>query len=168
MAVGWIDIVVNNTDSAWHLKSVDDRHNGALKGGGDHFELDDKGFHQIRPRTQYDADWCGIPWYHQGKHYKSISKDKEKEVIFYTSWKDGKNWIMFEEGDTRRPLGRLQAPETDFHCYLRFELNDVIIDIVNDDGSTQKALTQIFDEVKGWIEVLAPLLAAKIKSASSK
>jgi hypothetical protein len=33
MAVGWIDNIFNNTNSEWCLKSVDDRHKGALEAG---------------------------------------------------------------------------------------------------------------------------------------
>jgi hypothetical protein len=34
MAVGGIDNMFNNTNTAWYLKSVDDRHNGALEAVG--------------------------------------------------------------------------------------------------------------------------------------
>jgi hypothetical protein len=107
MGVGWIDNIYNNTDKEWCLKSVDDRHNGAIfRDGRRLFELDDRKYHSLSPHTQFHAEWCGIPWYYQGKHYKAMSADQQSNVQFYTSEMDKKNNIIFLNGQTGEIIGR--------------------------------------------------------------
>ncbi len=159
MGIGWIDRVYNNSGTSWYLKSVDDRHNGKLKGAGTSFKLDDAKFHVLKPRTSYTADWCGIPWYYNGKHYKAISKGENSGVLFYTSENEGSNWIVYEELNKGRRLARQKAPKrSDFHCNLRFEDTGFFIDIVNNNAfSGENALYQIYSETKGWVKVLEPI-----------
>ena len=164
MAVGWIDKVYNNSRNTWYLKSVDDRHNGALDGGGSRFTLDDAKFHKIAPKTQYAAEWCGIPWYYQSKHFKVLSKDQKSGIAFYTSEIGDGNWIIYEEISTGRKLARQSVPKSsDFHCHLRFEAGSVFIDIVNNNAfSGENAAYMIYSEIKGWVEVLMPAIATMI------
>ena len=166
MGVGWIDRVYNNSGTSWYLKSVDDRHNGALAGAGASFKLDDANFHALKPRTHYTADWCGIPWYYNGKHFKVLSKDNKSGVIFYTSEIGGDNWILYEELNTGRQLARQAVPKgSDFHCNLRFEDAGIFIDIVNNNAfSGENALYQIYSETKEWVKVLAPEIAKAVAS----
>jgi hypothetical protein len=170
MAIGWIDRICNNSGSSWYLKSVDDRHNGALKGGGASFTLDDANFHVLNHHTQYTADWCGIPWYYQGKHFKVLSKDQKRGVLFYISEIGADNWIIYEELNTGRQLARQAAPKgSDFHCNLRFEDTGVFIDIVNNNAfSGENALYQIYSEIKEWEDVLAPVVAEAIAGKLSE
>jgi hypothetical protein len=168
MAVGWIDNIFNNTNTTWYLKSVDDRHNGALEAGGARFTLDDQTFHAVKPRTHYRTDWCGIPWYYQGKHFKALSKDQKTGVLFYTSEMGGGNWIVYEEIGTGRQLARQAAPQgSDFHCNLRFEEAGVYIDIINNNAfSGENAIYQVCSETKEWVKVLGPMIAAAIQAAA--
>lgn len=149
MSVGWIDNIYNNARSTWYLKSVDDRNNGALAGS-----------------TRYHADWCGIPWYFEGRHYKVISQDSKNGVLFYTSELKGRNWIVYEQLNTGRQIARQAVPTgSDFHCNMRFEPDGVFIDVVNNNQfSGEKAALQIMGEAKSWVKALAPIFAAAIQA----
>src|ERR1700712_3822979 len=165
MGVGWIDNIYNNTGSTWFLKSVDSGHNGAIQpDSGPQFTLDDGNFHGLTGNKHFHADWCGIPWYYQGKHFKAFSLDQSKNVQFYTSQVAGKNWIYFLDGVSGNILARKEAPKVDFHCNLRFEGAGPEIDIVNDDGSTQEVLNQIYTEAKSWATIAASVLGTLLKT----
>jgi hypothetical protein len=168
MAVGWIDKVFNNTGTTWFLKSVDDQHNGVLKSDNASFQLDDAQFHEIKPETQYGADWCGIPWYFQGKHYKALSKDQKTGIVFFTSEIGAENWIIYNEIVTGRSVARQSAPKgSDFHCNLRFEDEGIFLDIVNNNAfSGENAVYQVYSETKEWVKVLLPAISAAIKAAA--
>ena len=167
MGVGWIDNIYNNTDSNWYLRSVDSSHNGAIQpDGAAQFTLDDGRFHALSPHRHFHASWCGIPWYYQGIHYKAFSVDRVANVQFYTSQVEGNNWIYYLDGVTGRVLARQQAPKVDFHCNLRFEDSGPALDIVNDDGSTQEVLAQIYTELKSWATIAASVLGTILKSKS--
>ena len=167
MGVGWIDRIYNNTGIEWQLQSEDDRNNGLVKkvGGGGQFDLHDKKWHVLSPNTRYTAEWCGIPWYYNGIHQKNMSTDQQNVAEFFTSWRDGANWIYYRDVQTGREIGRQQAPRDDFHCYMRFENDGNYIDILNDAGNVTETLTQIYDEVKGWVQIIVPVLAAAIQAA---
>jgi len=167
MGVGWIDRIYNNTDLEWQLKSVDDRHNGAISRDGRRlFTLDDRNFHALSPQSRFTAEWCGIPWYYNGQHFKAISTDQQRNVEFFTSDVAGKNWIYYKDGLTGRDIGRQEAPRVDFHCWLRFENDGNYIDILNDAGLVQETLTYILNEARQWVQALAPILAAAVKARS--
>jgi len=168
MGIGWIDNIYNNSSSTWHLKSVDDRNNGALSGGGTSFTLDDQNYRALRGITPFKADWCGIPWYFEGKHFKVISQDRKKGALFYTSEIGGDNWIVYEELNTGRQIARQSVPQgSDFHCNLRFEEAGVFIDVVNNNAfSGENAVYQILSETKDWVKVLAPIIGAAIQAAA--
>jgi hypothetical protein len=167
MGVGWIDNIWNNTDSQWFLRSVDSSHNGAIQPDvGAQFVLDDGHFHAFNPRMHFHASWCGIPWYYQGSHFKAFSVNQSDNVQFYTSYVDGKNWIYYLDGLTGHILARTEAPQIDFHCNLRFEDSGPVIDIVNDDGSTQAVLNQLYTELKSWATIAASALGSLLKSKS--
>ena len=170
MGVGWIDNIYNNSRSTWYLRSVDARHNGALSGGGQDFALDDGEFHPLAPGTHYKADWCAIPWYHKGDHFKAVSRDRREGVLFYTSEVDGGNWIVYEELHTGRQVARQAVPKgSDFHCTMRFEPGGVFMDVVNNNAfSGENALYQVLSEAKEWVQVLAPVLGEAIKGRSAK
>lgn len=173
MGIGWIDNVYNNVGNNWYFKSVDARHNGALTTGSGwsqkRFTLDDGRFKTLASRTRYRADWCGIPWYYAGRHYKVFSRGTSGGVRFYTSELDGKNWIMYDEERTGRQVARQAAPKgSDFHCNLRFEPGGPVIDIINNNAfSGENALFMIYNESKEWVKVLLPavmsLLGGKAK-----
>lgn len=168
MSVGWIDNIYNNSGTVWHLQSVDDRHNGALSGGGSQFTLDDGGYHALASGTHYKADWCGIPWYFEGRHYKVISQDQIHGVLFYTSQIGDAHWIIFEELNTGRQLARQAVPNgSDFHCTMRFESTGLFIDVVNNNAfSGENAVYQLMLETREWIAVLAPVLGEAIKASA--
>lgn len=159
MGVGWIDNIYNNSSSKWYLKSKSDRHNGAIQGSGSSFLLDDAQFHAIESGQAYKPEWCGIPWYYQGKHYKVISKDQKRGVLFYTSEIGPDNWIMYEELGTGRVIAKQKAPKgADFHCNLRFENNGFYIDIVkNNEFSGENALFLIYQD-RQWMHSTAPVV----------
>ena len=166
MGVGWIDRIYNNTDLQWLFQSIDDRHNGAIKNSltGAQFTLDDRQFHALNPRTRFTAEWCGIPWYYNGQHFKTMSTDGSRTAEFFTSDVEGKNWIYFKDGQTGRDIGRQQAPRVDFHCWLRFENDGNYIDILNDAGLVQETIAYVLNEARQWVTALAPILAAMVKA----
>jgi hypothetical protein len=167
MGVGWIDNIYNNTGSDWFLRSVDSSHNGAIQpDGGSQFTLDDGNFHTLSSNRHFHANWCGIPWYYQGSHFKAFSMNQADSVQFYTSQVDGNNWIYYLDGHTGHILARQQAPKVDFHCNLRFEDSGPAIDIVNDDGSTQEVLAQLYTELKAWATIAASVLGSVLKAKS--
>jgi hypothetical protein len=168
MGVGWIDRIYNNTDLQWQLRSIDDRNNGLVKKDGvRQFDLEDKQWHPLSARTAYTAEWCGIPWYYNGIHYKNMSTDLQNVVEFFTSWRDGANWIYYTNPQTGMEIGRQQAPKDDFHCWLRFQDDGNYIYIVNDAGNVTETLVQIYTETKEWVKVLLPVLAELLKAAAS-
>lgn len=157
MGVGWIDNIFNNTDRHWFFQSVDDRNNGALSGGSSNFTLDDRAYHKLSPHTHYTADWCGIPWYYSGKHYKVISPDEHDGVKFYTSQNGAKNCIVYEELQTGRQRILQHVPGGDFHCNLRIENEGFFIDVVNNhEFSSDNALYLILGKTEEWLKYLAP------------
>jgi hypothetical protein len=168
MAVGWIDNLFNNTVHPWYLKSVDDRHNGTLTSGSHRLVLDDGGFHKLSPKTHYSADWCGIPWYFQGKHSKVLSKSGRAGARFYTSELGKENWITFEESETGRSIARQSVPKgSDFHCNVRIEDSGIFFDVVNNNEfSAENALHQIYSETKEWVQIAMPAIAAAIAGAA--
>ncbi len=170
MGIGWIDNIYNNTVQNWYLQSIDDRNNGELSGGGyPNFKLDDKQFHQLRPRTHYHADWCGIPWYYNGQHYKVFTIDRTKNAVsFFTSEVGDKNWIMFQDVINGQEILRQAVPKgSDFHCTMRFEDNGVYVDIVNNNAfSGENALYQIYNELKQWVRVVATIMGATLKKSA--
>lgn len=169
MGVGWIDNVYNNTDKQWYLKSLDDSHNGAIsRDGRQLFTLDDHAYHGLSAHTQFHADWCGIPWYYQGRHYKAMSSDQQRNVQFYTSDVEGKNWIYYLDGLTGNIIGRQQAPRVDFRCNLRFETTGNFIDIVNDSGNVQETVAFLYNEFKQWVQIGLGAFGATIKGKSDK
>lgn len=170
MGVGWIDNIYNNSSSIWYIQSVDDQHNGALSGDSSSFKLDDGEFHPLQPGTHYAADWCGIPWYYAGKHFKVISQDRSGKVQFFTSELEGGNWIIYQEMDNGHRIARQAVPKgSDFHCNLRFEPEGIFIDVVNNNAfSGENALYQVMTETKDWIRALAPVIAEAIKAKASR
>ncbi|SFH69215.1 hypothetical protein SAMN05421678_1294 [Actinopolymorpha cephalotaxi] len=166
MGVGWIDDIYNNTDARWYLRSVDSSHNGSLAGGGTSFVLDGGAYHSLAPRTHYHADWCGIPWYYNGQHFKAMSSDMRQNVQFFTSQVDGKNWVYYTNGVTGATIARQEAPKVDFHCRLRFEADGNYLDIINDDSSTQEAVTYIYTELKTWAQMAMSALGGILKKNS--
>jgi hypothetical protein len=170
MGVGWTDNIYNNSSAVWYFQSVDDRNSGALSGGGSHFTLDDRKYHALKPGTGYKADWCGIPWYFEGKNFKVISQDQRRGVLFYTSEIGASNWIIYEELNTGRQVARQAVPKgSDFHCNLRFEPAGVFVDVVNNHAfSGENALYQVLSETKDWMKALAPVMAEAIKSSTAK
>ena len=149
---------------------MDDRHNGALSGGGTHFTLDDRNYRALQPGMHYKADWCGIPWYFEGKHFKVISQDQRRGVLFYTSEIGGSNWIVYEELNTGRQVARQAVPKgSDFHCNLRFEPTGVFFDVVNNNAfSGENAVYQVMSEAKDWLTVLAPIMSEALKTSAAE
>ena len=156
MGVGWIDRVYVNTSGSWNIKSTDDHNNGALRGGGRSFDLNDRRTHQLKGKTMYSADWCGIPWYYQGKHFKTISKSSSGDDAceFFTSEIKDKNWLMFYNKRTGKEVARQEVPKgSDFHCFLRFEEDGVFFEIVNNhEFSAENAVFVILGAVKKGID----------------
>jgi hypothetical protein len=166
MGIGWVDRIYNNTSRQWYLQSVDDRHKGLLKeqGTNKEFNLDGGAWIVLRPNTRYNAEWCGIPWFFNGKHYKAFSTDKRSVVEFFTTEIGDKNWIYYTD-EKGREIGRQEAPKSDFHCYLRFENDGNFTDILNH-GVPIETLTQIYNEFKEWVKVAISILGATVKSKS--
>jgi hypothetical protein len=171
MGVGWIDSIYNNTDQPWWFASADSSHNGRLVRLSDHwsFTLDDRQYHQIDPRTQYWAQWCGIPWFYQALHYKSLSINQDNNVRMYTSQTAGVNYIVYEDGKTGRVVGRQEVPKNvDFHCRLRIEDDGNFIDVLNDDGTTREATVEVYNEAKEWVKVVISILGLLVGKAGGK
>ncbi len=168
MSVGWIDNIYNNGRTIWYLKSVDDRNNGALAANGTNFTLDDHEYHALAGESHFHANWCGIPWYFEGKHFKVISRDRQKGVLFYTSEIEGQNWIVYEELNTGRQIARQAVPTgSDFHCNLRFEADGIFIDVVNNNAfSGENAAHQILSETKEWVKASAAIISAAIQDSA--
>jgi len=169
MGVGWIDRIYNNTGLEWQMQSIDSRNNGAIRSWPENkqlFDLHDQKFHILSPAAEFRGDWCGIPWYYNGKHYKSLTADQEHFVQIFTSHVEGRNWIYFVDGKTGRDIGRQTAPDVDFHCYLRFEDSGIFIDIKNDDGTTADVLAFLYDETKYWVQVAISIFGGSVKKAA--
>lgn len=162
MGVGWIDDIYVNTDHDWYISSVDDRNNGKLTHNQETIELDGGQVHAIKGDTHYHAEWCGIPWYYQGKHYKTFSKDNVKTVQYYTTEVEGGNYILYIDKDSGREIARQSVPDDgDYHCKLRFEADGIYIDVVNDPKfQPQYYFLQNGDWIPTAIETIAKLLLA--------
>lgn len=174
MGVGWIDNIYNNTQTTWYIKSIDDHHNGVISNGSTDFTLDNGQYHPLQKDSHYSAKWCGIPWYFEGTHYKVISQNQKSGVLFYTTEREGRNWIRYEEiNETGRPTGRLVAlqsvpKDSDFHCKLRFEASGIFIDVINNNELTaENVLYKIMTKAETWVEATAPIIAAKIQASAS-
>lgn len=166
MGVGWIDNVYNNSDRSMWIRSIDSSHNGTLtsSNGNNHFALDDGKFHELKPHTHYKANWFGIPWYYQGKHFKSYSADKT--INFYTSQIGNQNYIIFLNETNGQELLRQKAPTgSDFHCNLRFENVGTEIDIVNNNPfSGENAGLEIYNQYKEWVKDAASVAASAVSA----
>ncbi|NJK31323.1 MAG: hypothetical protein HC927_02285 [Deltaproteobacteria bacterium] len=175
MGIGYIDNIYNNSKTSWHIRSVDDRHNGVLTTDGEEFTLDDGAFHEIAANTHYHGSWCGIPWYFEGRHFKQFARDNNKKrgTRFYTSQLSDENWIIYEDAATGRQVARQKVPNNqDFHCNLRFEDEGVFIDVVNSNQFTaENMLVQILEQGKWVVEQvinIAGLIAGEKKESSDK
>ncbi len=135
MAVGWIDTIYVSTNHNMYMSSHDSSNNGVLNGGlGSPIELDNF-LKVIAKDSQYHADWCGIPWYHNGIHFKIISKDDSPDsgVKFYQSEINHKNWVVWEEAKTGKEIARQTVPSAfDYHCKLTIADNSILLEIIND------------------------------------
>ena len=158
MPVVWIDEIYNNSNSVWHLQSVDSTHNGAvLLNGQKVAELDSGDFHDLAPHTHYHAEWCGVPWYWKGEHFKCVRRNTQGIQIFAAE-DGGKNWIRFHEAATGRPLARLEVSKnTDTHVFLRFEDDGVFIDVV---ANANPYFEQFVDSTKDFAAAAAAVVAA--------
>jgi hypothetical protein len=153
MAVGWIDTIYNNSDSHITFGSRDDQNNGVLQEGpGSPLELSKN--QRVAPKSRYHAEFCGIPWYFQGKHYKMLSMNKEipPGVQFYQSEIEGNNWIIFEDMQTGRRIARQRVPNVDYHCNLILNNDDVLIEVVNDQSVSWEQFMQAYDEFGKWVD----------------
>ena len=169
MPIGWIDVVANNTDRECQLKSVDDFHNGRLVNGSESLELDGGAYRLLRANTVYNAQWCGIPWYYSGLHYKSFKNLEGKDIFFYQSQVDGTNSIMFEYGSTRRHIARIAVSKAaNFHCYMRYEEDGVFFDINNDDGTTVEALQYFENQLVKWVPIALKALGILLGKGGGK
>ncbi|WP_339749585.1 hypothetical protein [uncultured Rubinisphaera sp.] len=140
--VGWIDNIYNNTDETWYFRSVDSQNNGKV---GDQ-EMNGGGWITLKPNTKYHAEWCAIPWFYQGKHYKSFSLDKAKIVNFYTTENGGKNWIEFENDKTGETIARQQIPDNDFHAKMIIDETGPRFELTNNQYSTENTLREVLKE----------------------
>lgn len=153
---GWIDRIYNNTNRDWYIKSVDDRFNGKLKehGGGEVIELDGGQWHRLKKNTRYNCEWCAIPWYWEGKHYKLLSgvASKAHYVECFTSSVEGKNWVYYMDA-TGDEVARQKAPNNDaFRLWLRIDDEKCLFYIVNDTGGIIDTLIQLHTELNKWID----------------
>jgi hypothetical protein len=166
--VGWIDSIYNNTARQFKMRSVDSEHNGAISNDrGEKFALDDQKWHAFAANNRWHADWCGISWYFRDLHYKELSINDKTSFRFYQSQVDGKNWVIFRDGPTDHPIGRQEVPKTaDYHCVLRVENNGIFLDVVNDDGTTQEVLAEIYDQTKYWVHESLGALGTVLMAAA--
>jgi hypothetical protein len=166
MGVGWIDNIYNNTGGMIEIKSVDARNNGNVIGPVGGGELDGGAFRKLHPRTHYSADWFAIPWYFQGKHYKAFKSATCPEVRFYASQIGTQNFIIFEDPKTGKNIARQSVPyQQDFHCTMRFDLDGVYIQVVNNHSFT--AETAVFEVMKEgkWVADTAVAVAGIVMAA---
>lgn len=122
MGIGWIDTINNNSSTEWKLQSYDDRNNGkisAITGPEYSADLDNKNTVILRPNSRYQAEWCGIPWYFAGKHYKLLKPADGAGVQLFTSERDGGNWILCFDNKTGQEISKQAVPKgRDYRCTL--------------------------------------------------
>lgn len=183
---GWIDKIINNTNVAYYIRSHDRIHNGRLhpitaqgvRTADPSIELDGKQWHYLAAGQHYLGEWCGVPWYHEGKQFKCLSRypqgtqaGREKHVQFWQSERGGQNWIEWANGENQlRSVSQL-VNDGDYHCFLYIEYvnpeGEVVsrfdrtpgvdkvrfrIEIKNQQYSGDKALEAVFDGAKWIIE----------------
>ena len=168
MGVGWIDKIYNNSGQDCHIRSVDSSHNGVIRDEHSSRNLDGGPWHLLSPGQQYRADWCGIPWYWQGQHFKSLTFDVDgtARTNFFASQIEDKNWIVYYDETTGEPIGRLQVPKVDFRVWLRLYPDKIVFDVVNDSGPTWEALADLYDAAKFWVPIALDALGAVLKKTA--
>lgn len=169
MGIGWVDTVYNNSDKIIKIRSIDECHNGTLKNkndGNDHFDLHDGDFHELKPQSKYTAEWFGIPWYCQGKHFKTYTADCT--INFYMSNIGRQSYIRFVKDSNGQELVRIKVPSgCNFNCNMRFENDGVWIDIVhNHSFSTEYERGNLYNASMEWAEVGVSVAARAISAFS--
>jgi hypothetical protein len=121
MSVSWITGIYNNTNTTFYMWAVDDNHLGVFKNeSGQQVGTNDNGaVLTIGPRARLNADWCGIPWYADERHYRAVSthrKDASKALLMWQSKKQS-DGITLLNGDRMTEIARITFGEDTDHRY---------------------------------------------------
>ncbi len=161
MNSGWIGTVYNNSDKIVNIRCKNDSDNGVMvdeSNPSDNFNLADGQFHELKPHTKYSTEWFRIPWFYNGKHYKTYSADYT--INFFQCQFGRFDYIMFVNDANGKVLMRQRVPSEcdDYHCIMRFENDGVCIDIVHCNSAVDQDLVrEVLDESGEWVKASAPV-----------
>jgi hypothetical protein len=125
MSVSWITAIYNNTDEAFYMWARDRQHLGVFTNerGTEVGRNDDNAVLTIPPGAAYTADWAGIPWYADEKHYRAISttrNDRSKALVMWQTIVEGRDGVALIDGSTMKGIAHIQFGIDADHRYALF------------------------------------------------
>jgi hypothetical protein len=147
MNVSWIEEIFNNTNVTLCMWSTDAEHNGTFDDFDTGKELGDNDWGHafvIKPGARIKAHWCGIPWYHDGTHYRVIAKSTKKEKFglrLHQSETDEGDGIHFLDFRTNVSIGYIAfrfPGDRQFALIISGDSGDLSFELQNRQTKTDK------------------------------
>ncbi|MCY7294898.1 hypothetical protein [Alteromonas sp. a30] len=125
MTIGWIDTIYNNTDMSWYFKVDDKKHRGTLTSrsdSSDTFDMDKNVWYELKPKTAYLCDSCGIPWSGSGRaRWLTSVSDKSSSVAIFQE----EDQVYFQDNNSHAYLYLQDIPTNgDYNVILTINDND--------------------------------------------
>ncbi len=122
MSVSWITGIYNNTKTTFYMWARDDRHLGVFKdqAGRQVGKNDNDEVLTIAPGADLAAEWCGVPWYADERHYRAVSShpnDRSKALLIWQSRMEDSDGITLLNGHSKREIARIQFGKDTDHRY---------------------------------------------------
>jgi len=162
MSVSWITGIYNNTDHTLYMWARDQMHLGGFKDqNGTEVGKNDNGeVLTIRPGAQLTAEWCGIPWYADERHFRALSTnsgDRSKALLMWQSAKESADGITLINGHGMREFARITfGADTDHRYALIIDRNDgqieASLELRNTDDARQTIENLMKKVIADWYE----------------
>ena len=173
MNISWIEEIYNNSDATLCMWSTDAIHNGTFDDLDTGKKLGDNDWGHvfvIRPGARIKAHYCGVPWYHDGTHFRVIAKGTDKAKFglrLHQAETDVGDGIHFIDFKTNDPIGYNAFPfagDRQFALTISGTADDLSFELQNRQTKTAKqeavkALTQFgkdrYDDAREIIKMAA-------------
>jgi hypothetical protein len=162
MSVSWITGLYNNTDRTFYMWARDQMYLGVFKdqSGREVGKNDNGEAVRIGPRAQLTAEWCGIPWYADERHFRALSThsgDRSRALLMWQSAKENSDGITLINGQSMREIARITfGKDTDHRYVVIIDENDgqieASLELRNTDDTRQQIENLVKKVVTDWYE----------------
>ena len=162
MSVSWITGIYNNTGRTFYMWARDAQHLGVFKdqNGREVGKNDDNEALTIGPRARLHAEWCGIPWYADERHYRAVSSqpdDTSKALLMWQTKKEDGNGITLINGRSMTEFARIIfGKDTDHRYALLIDDRDgdieASLELRNTDDARQQIENLLTKIITDWYE----------------